>query len=83
MRTVTESRTRLAIVALLAVAIATSACGDLVSSSPSPTASFIPSGTIDWQSCPVTDPVTGGNPELLCATITVPRDYLYPRWSDD
>jgi len=78
MRTVTESRTRLAIVALLAVAIATSACGDLVSSSPSPTASFIPSGTIDWQSCPVADPVTGGNPELLCATITVPRDYLTP-----
>ena len=78
MHTVTESRTRLAIVALLAVALATSACGDLVSSSPSPTASFIPSGTIDWQSCPVTDPVTGGNPELLCATITVPRDYLTP-----
>jgi pimeloyl-ACP methyl ester carboxylesterase len=78
MRNVTESRTRLAIVALLAVAIATSACEGLVTSSPSPTASFIPSGTIDWQSCPVTDPVTGGNPELLCATITVPRDYLTP-----
>jgi pimeloyl-ACP methyl ester carboxylesterase len=78
MRTVTESRTRLAIVALLAVALATSACEGLVTSSPSPTASFVPSGTIDWQSCPVTDPVTGGNPELLCATITVPRDYLTP-----
>jgi len=78
MRTVTESRARLAIVALLIVAIATSACEGLVSSSPSPTGSFIPSGTIDWQSCPATDPVTGGNPELLCATITVPRDYLTP-----
>jgi len=78
MRTVTESRTRLAIAALLVVALATSACSDLPVGSPSPTASFIPSGTIDWQSCPVTDPVTGGNPELLCATITVPRDYLTP-----
>ena len=76
MRTVTESRTRLAIVALLIVAIATSACEGLVSSSPSPTASFVPSGTIDWQSCPVTDPVTGGNPELLCATITEERYIL-------
>jgi pimeloyl-ACP methyl ester carboxylesterase len=76
MRNATESRARIAIAALLAVALATSACGDSVAESPNPTASFIPSGTIDWQSCPVTDPVTGGNPELLCATITVPRDYL-------
>jgi pimeloyl-ACP methyl ester carboxylesterase len=78
MRNVTESRARVAIAALLVVAIATSACEGLVSGSPSPIASFIPSGTIDWQSCPVTDPVTGGNPELLCATIAVPRDYLTP-----
>jgi pimeloyl-ACP methyl ester carboxylesterase len=78
MRHTTGSHTRLAIAALLAIALVTSACDDLVSGSPSPTASFIPSGTIDWQSCPVTDPVTGGNPELLCATITVPRDYLTP-----
>jgi hypothetical protein len=78
MRRVTKSHPRLAIVALLIVAIGTNACDDLVTTSPSPTASFIPTGTIDWQSCPVTDPVTGGNPELLCATITVPRDYLTP-----
>jgi len=78
MRTATGSHNRLAIAALLAIALVTSACEGLVSGSPSPTASFIPSGTIDWQSCPVTDPVTGGNPELLCATITVPRDYLTP-----
>ena len=78
MRRATGNRARLAIVTLLAVALATGACDELVSESPSPTASFIPSGTIDWQSCPVTDPVTGGNPELLCATITVPRDYLTP-----
>jgi len=78
MRNTTESRARIAIAALLAVALATSACGDSIAESPSPTASFIPSGTIDWQSCPVADPVTGGNPELLCATITVPRDYLTP-----
>ena len=67
MRHTTGSHTRLAIAALLAIALVTIACDDLVSGSPSPTASFIPSGTIDWQSCPVTDPVTGGNPELLCA----------------
>ena len=78
MRTATGSHTRLAIAALLAIALVTSACEGLVSGSPSPTASFIPSGTIDWQSCPVSDPITGGNPELLCATITVPRDYLTP-----
>jgi len=78
MRTATGSHTRFAIAALFAVVLTTSACDDLNSVSPSPTASFIPSGTIDWQSCPVTDPVTGGNPELLCATITVPRDYLTP-----
>ncbi|MEI6849047.1 MAG: alpha/beta hydrolase [bacterium] len=78
MRNATGSQGRLSIVALLAIALATSACGEAVIESPSPTASFIPSGTIDWQSCPVTDPVTGGNPELLCATITVPRDYLTP-----
>ena len=56
MRNTTESRARIAIAALLAVALATSACGDSVAESPSPTASFIPSGTIDWQSCPVTTP---------------------------
>ncbi|MEY3684124.1 MAG: hypothetical protein RIS62_834 [Chloroflexota bacterium] len=78
MRIATGNRARLAIVGLLAVALATGACDELVSGSPSPSATFIPSGTIDWQSCPVTDQVTGGNPELLCATITVPRDYLTP-----
>lgn len=78
MCTIRGSRTYLAIVALLAIALATSACDEAVTTPPSPTASFVPSGTIDWQSCPVTDPVTGGNPELLCATITVPRDYLAP-----
>ena len=50
MRTVTESHTRLAIAALLAIALATSACGDLVITSPSPTVSFIPSGSIEWES---------------------------------
>ena len=78
MRNATGSQACLSVVALLAVALATSACGETPIASPSPTASFIPSGTIDWQSCPVTDPVTGGNPELLCATIEVPRDYLTP-----
>ncbi|MBU6256687.1 MAG: alpha/beta hydrolase [Chloroflexi bacterium] len=64
---------------LLAATLAVAACGgDTTITSPSPTASFVPTGTIDWKSCPVTDPVTGGNPELLCATITVPRDYLTP-----
>ena len=78
MRIASESRTRLSIAALLVVALATGACGDVPIDSPSPTASFVPSGTIDWKSCPETDPVTGGNPELLCATITVPRNYLTP-----
>ena len=78
MRTVHGSHTRISIAALLVVVLATGACSALTTASPSPTASFSPTGTIDWQSCPVSDPVTGGNPELLCATITVPRDYLTP-----
>ncbi len=78
MRNATGSQVRISIAALLAVALATGACSEVAVESPSPTASFIPSGTIDWQSCPVADPVTSGNPELLCATITVPRDYLTP-----
>ena len=78
MRTVKESHTRLAVIALLAVALASSACSDLPISSPSPTATFVPTGSIEWKSCLEIDPVTGGNPELLCATITVPRDYLTP-----
>ncbi len=78
MRNATGSHARLAIAALLAIALVASACGAPVTESPSPTATFVPSGTINWQACPATDPVTGGNPELLCATITVPRDYLTP-----
>jgi len=78
MRNATRARTRVSIIALLAIALATGACGESSSASPSPTPSFVPSGSIDWQSCPVTDPVTSGNPELLCATMTVPRDYLTP-----
>jgi pimeloyl-ACP methyl ester carboxylesterase len=78
MRKVTRSRAHYILPALLGVVLVTTACSDPISESPSPTVSFVPSGTIDWESCPVTDPVTGGNPELLCGTITVPRDYLNP-----
>ncbi len=78
MRNDTGSRTRVSLVGLIAIALTVGACGGGSVASPSPSASFIPSGTIDWKSCPATDPVTGGNPELLCATITVPRDYLTP-----
>ena len=70
-------RTR-SLLALLFAAVLSGACSAEPVASPTPTASFVPSGTIDWKSCPVTDAVTGGNPELLCATITVPRDYLVP-----
>jgi len=78
MRTATKRRTRLSIAALLVAALATGACTGTTGASSSPTASFSASGTINWTSCPATDAVTGGNPELLCATITVPRDYLTP-----
>ena len=68
------------LVAIVLAAVAGGACAaePVASPSPTPRASFVPTGTIDWKSCPVTDAVTGGNPELLCATITVPRDYLAP-----
>ena len=78
MKSQAANRLRSTIGALLVVTLLVSACSELPLASPSPTATFVQSGTIDWQSFPVTDPVTGGNPELLCATITVPRDYLTP-----
>lgn len=78
MQTAAVSRTRRAVAALLAIAVFTGACGEVISTPPSPAASFVPSGTIDWQRCPLADPVTGGNADLLCATVTVPRDYLTP-----
>ena len=78
MRTATGGSARLRLIALTVIALTAGACGDSSVASPSPTATFVPTGSIDWQACPVTDPVTGGNPELLCATITVPRDYLTP-----
>lgn len=78
MRTAPGRQPRLAAALLLALALAASACGDTTELSPSPTASFVPSGTIDWKACPSTDLIASGNPELLCATITVPRDYLTP-----
>jgi len=78
MRPARYTSTRGAVIALLAVAIATAGCGATPSASATPTPSFVPSGTIRWKSCPAADAVTGGNPELLCATIPVPRDYLTP-----
>jgi hypothetical protein len=35
-------------------------------------------GSIVWAPCPADDPVTGGNPELLCANLELPRDYAEP-----
>jgi pimeloyl-ACP methyl ester carboxylesterase len=78
MHIATASRTQITVAALLAVALATGACTTSAAASPSPTASFTAGGSIDWKSCPAADPIASGNPELLCATITVPRDYLAP-----
>ena len=64
---------------LLLSSLLVTACGGSTASpslSPLPTATEM--GTITWAPCPADDPVTGGNPELLCAELDLPRDYADP-----
>jgi len=67
------------LLALLSLVLLAAACGGSPASE-TPSASPTPrtTGSIDWATCPVDDPVIGGNPELLCANLDVPRDYADP-----
>ena len=62
---------------LLATVLLAAGCST-GSASPGPIASRSPLADIVWQTCPESDPFTGGSPELVCATLPVPLDYANP-----
>jgi pimeloyl-ACP methyl ester carboxylesterase len=62
---------------LLATVLLVAGCST-GSASPSPIASRSPLADVVWETCPESDPFTGGSPELVCATLPVPLDYANP-----
>lgn len=71
-------RSRAEFTALLLALVVIAGCGEgTATASLTPTASRTPlvTGSLTWSPCPPEDRVVGGNTELLCATLQVPRDY--------
>lgn len=65
----------LALLLALLPLVAACAPGAGSSSSPNPSPTATQTGSITWAACPASDPTAGGNAELRCATLRVPRDY--------
>ncbi|MGI9096195.1 MAG: alpha/beta fold hydrolase [Candidatus Limnocylindrus sp.] len=71
-------RSRANIAALLVALVVIAGCGDgaaTTSLTPTPSGTPLITGSLTWSPCPADDRIVGGNAELLCATLTVPRDY--------
>ncbi len=71
-------RSRASIAALLVALVVIAGCGDgaaTASLTPTPSRTPLVTGSLTWSPCPADDRIVGGNTELLCATLQVPRDY--------
>ena len=73
-----ERRLRINLATLLVTLVVVVGCGGgaaTASLTPTPSRTPLVTGSITWVPCPADDRVIGGNHDLLCATLQVPRDY--------
>ena len=73
-----ERRLRINLATLLVNLVVVAGCGGgaaTASLTPTPSRTPLVTGSLTWNPCPADDRTVGGNAELLCTTLAVPRDY--------
>mgnify|MGYP003348150534 CR=1 FL=1 len=73
-----ERRLRVNLTTLLVTLVVVAGCGGgaaTASLTPTPSRTPLVTGSLTWNPCPADDRTVGGNAELLCTTLAVPRDY--------